>query len=149
MINLILELILGDAPQPWQISFQDSAAPGFSGIVELHNTLFFYLIVTVVGVFWVLGSIVYYYNTNKSGITHKYLNHGRFVPAHKCFKFNKSVNRYYIRLYSTYSDNNSLKVYEDTYSIFSRFSYDSGRKGENLLLKIIKINLVSINLPIN
>ena len=45
--------ILNDAPQPWQIGFQDSAAPGFSGIVELHNTLFFYLI--VVGVFWVLN----------------------------------------------------------------------------------------------
>lgn len=72
-------LILNDAPQPWQISFQDSAAPGFSGIVELHNTLFFYLIVTVVGVFWVLGSIVYYYNTKKSGITHKYLNHGTLI----------------------------------------------------------------------
>lgn len=72
-------LILNDAPQPWQIGFQDSAAPGFSGIVELHNTLFFYLIVTVVGVFWVLGSIVYYYNTKKSGITHKYLNHGTLI----------------------------------------------------------------------
>ena len=34
-----LNLILNDAPQPWQIGFQDSAAPGFSGIVELHNTL--------------------------------------------------------------------------------------------------------------
>lgn len=49
-----LNLILNDAPQPWQIGFQDSAAPGFSGIVELHNTLFFYLIVVVVGIFWVL-----------------------------------------------------------------------------------------------
>ena len=72
-------LILNDAPQPWQISFQDSAAPGFSGIVELHNTLFFYLIVVVVGVFWVLASIIYYYNTKNSAITHKYLNHGTLI----------------------------------------------------------------------
>ena len=71
--------ILNDAPQPWQIGFQDSAAPGFSGIVELHNTLFFYLIVVVVGVFWVLASIIYYYNTKKSAITHKYLNHGTLI----------------------------------------------------------------------
>ena len=35
--------IFNDAPQPWQIGFQDSAAPGFTGIVELHNTIFFYL----------------------------------------------------------------------------------------------------------
>ena len=68
-----LNLILNDAPQPWQISFQDSAAPGFSGIVELHNTLFFYLIVVVVGVFWVLASIIYYYNNTKNPIIHKYL----------------------------------------------------------------------------
>ena len=74
-----INLILNDAPQPWQIGFQDSAAPGFSGIVELHNTLFFYLIVVVVGVFWVLASIIYYYNTNKSAITHKYLNHGTLI----------------------------------------------------------------------
>ena len=74
-----INLILNDAPQPWQIGFQDSAAPGFSGIVELHNTLFFYLIVVVVGVFWVLVSIIYYYNTKKSAITHKYLNHGTLI----------------------------------------------------------------------
>ena len=74
-----INLILNDAPQPWQIGFQDSAAPGFSGIAELHNTLFFYLIVVVVGVFWVLASIIYYYNTKKSAITHKYLNHGTLI----------------------------------------------------------------------
>ena len=74
-----INLILNDAPQPWQIGFQDSAAPGFFGIVELHNTLFFYLIVVVVGVFWVLASIIYYYNTKKSAITHKYLNHGTLI----------------------------------------------------------------------
>ena len=68
--------IFNDAPQPWQIGFQDSAAPGFTGIVELHNTIFFYLVVISVGVFWVLGSIIYYYNYKKSPIVHKYLNHG-------------------------------------------------------------------------
>ena len=40
-----LNLILNDAPQPWQIGFQDSAAPGFSGIVELHNTLIILFII--------------------------------------------------------------------------------------------------------
>ena len=57
-------IIFNDAPQPFDLGFQDSAAPGFSGIIELHNTLFFYLIVVVVGVFWVLGYIVYYFNIN-------------------------------------------------------------------------------------
>lgn len=45
-----LNTIFNDAPHPWQIGFQDSAAPGFTGIVELHNTIFFYLVVISVGV---------------------------------------------------------------------------------------------------
>lgn len=77
--NLIFNTIFNDAPQPWQIGFQDSAAPGFTGIVELHNTIFFYLVVISVGVFWVLGSIIYYYNFKKSPIVHKYLNHGTLI----------------------------------------------------------------------
>ena len=75
----IFQTIFNDAPQPWQIGFQDSAAPGFTGIVELHNTIFFYLVVISVGVFWVLGSIIYYYNYKKSPIVHKYLNHGTLL----------------------------------------------------------------------
>ena len=80
MFNLnFFNTVFNDAPEPWQISFQDSAAPGFSGIVELHNTLFFYLIVIVVGVFWVLGSIVKNFNMKNSAIWHKYLNHGTLI----------------------------------------------------------------------
>ena len=75
----IFNTIYNDAPQPWQIGFQDSAAPGFTGIVELHNTIFFYLIVICVGVFWVLGSSIYYFNIKKSPIIHKYLNHGTLI----------------------------------------------------------------------
>ena len=75
----IFKTIFNDAPQPWQIGFQDSAAPGFTGIIELHNTIFFYLVVISVGVFWALGSIIYYYNSEKSPIVHKYLNHGTLI----------------------------------------------------------------------
>ena len=75
----IFNTLYNDAPQPWQIGFQDSAAPGFTGIVELHNTIFFYLVVISVGVFWVLTSIIYYYNSSKSAIVHKYLNHGTLI----------------------------------------------------------------------
>jgi len=75
----IFNTIYNDAPQPWQLGFQDSAAPGFTGIVELHNTISFYLIVISVGVFWVLGSIIFFYNSKKSPIIHKYLNHGTLI----------------------------------------------------------------------
>jgi len=75
----LLTTIYNDAPQPFQIGFQDSAAPGFTGIVELHNTIFFYLVLISVAVFWVQASIIYYFNSSKSGIVHKYLNHGTLL----------------------------------------------------------------------
>ena len=80
LLNIsFLNSIFNDAPHPWQFGFQDSAAPGFTGIVELHNTIFFYLVVISVGVFWVLTSIIYYYNSSNNAIVHKYLNHGTLI----------------------------------------------------------------------
>ena len=69
-------VISNDLAYPWQIGFQESASPGFSGIIELHDTIFFYLVVIAIGVFWLLGSVIYSYRENKSKIVHKYLNHG-------------------------------------------------------------------------
>lgn len=53
MFNLfsIFNTIFNDAPENWQTGFQDSATPGFTGIIELHDTIFFYLIIVSVGVF--------------------------------------------------------------------------------------------------
>ena len=75
----IFNTIYNDAPQPWQLGFQDSASPSFTGIVELHNTIFFFLVVIAVGIFWVLGSTMYYYSSKNSPIVHKYLNHGTLI----------------------------------------------------------------------
>jgi group I intron endonuclease len=69
-------IISNDLAYPWQIGFQDSASPGLSGIIELHDTIFFYLVVIAIGVFWLLGSVIYSYSSEKSNIVHKYLNHG-------------------------------------------------------------------------
>ena len=101
MLLSIFNTIFNDAPQPWQIGFQDSAAPGFTGIVELHNTIFFYLVVIFVGVFWVLCSIIYYYNSKKSPIVHKYLNHGTL----KCLHVN---NLPFYRKY--FANNNNVEL---------------------------------------
>jgi LAGLIDADG DNA endonuclease family/Cytochrome C oxidase subunit II, transmembrane domain len=72
----IFNIILNDVAEPWQLGFQDSAAPGFTGLVTLHNTIGFYLIVISISVFWVLFSLIYYYSSNKNLIAHKYLTHG-------------------------------------------------------------------------
>ena len=63
MLQQLSYTLFNDAPQPWQLGFQDSAAPGFTGIVELHNTIFFYLVVIIVSVFWLIGTVMYYFNT--------------------------------------------------------------------------------------
>jgi cytochrome c oxidase subunit 2 len=68
--------IYSDAPEPWQLGFQDTAAPGYTGIVTLHNTIGFYLIVISLSVFWVLFTTMYYFNSSKHSIAHKYLTHG-------------------------------------------------------------------------
>jgi hypothetical protein len=122
MLNNFFNLItiFSDAPQPFQIGFQDSAAPGFTGIVELHNTIFFYLVFISVAVFWVLASIIYYFNSTKSAIVHKYLNHGKGVPIQKCYYKNNnnkfSVYRYNMRIYS-FNNISHIKTYENAYDM--------------------------------
>jgi cytochrome c oxidase subunit 2 len=68
--------IFNDAPQPWQFGFQDSAAPGFTGLINLHNIIGFYLIIISLSVFLVFYSIINTYGSHKHPIAHKYLTHG-------------------------------------------------------------------------
>ena len=75
-LQFIFKSILNDAPQPWQLGFQDSASPSFSGLVELHNKISFFLIVISLSVFWVLFALNYYYKSNNNPIAYKYLTHG-------------------------------------------------------------------------
>ena len=51
ILSNIFNIIKNDSPEPWQIGFQDSAAPGFEGIIDLHDSIFFYLVVISIGVF--------------------------------------------------------------------------------------------------
>jgi len=71
--------VLLDAPEPWQIGFQDVASSGFEGIVSLHDSVMFYLILILISVFWIMLSLIKYFNSNKSGIVYKYLNHGTML----------------------------------------------------------------------
>jgi len=49
--KFLLNPIFNDAPEPYQLNFQDGASPGFQGIVDLHDSVLFYLILISVGVF--------------------------------------------------------------------------------------------------
>lgn len=74
-------LILNDSPEPWAIGFQDPISPSFSGIIDLHDSIFFYLVVISILVSWMLGSTIYYFNNNKSKIIYKYLVHGTLIEV--------------------------------------------------------------------
>jgi cytochrome c oxidase subunit 2 len=74
-----LDPVYNDAPEPWQLSFQDGASPSFEGITELHNQIMFYLVIILFGVSWMLSSILLNFNSNANKIVHKYHNHGTLI----------------------------------------------------------------------
>ena len=119
-----------DVPTPWGIYFQDSATPQMEGLVELHDNIMYYLVIILFSVAWIMLSIVRNYVETKSPISHKYLNHGKDVPYQKCFKFNNLKSLNYIRFYSTTpsSQVNSIKFYEDAYSMKKSIIEDNKNK---------------------
>ena len=83
MFKLLLNYIheYCDAPRPWGLYFQDSAAPQMEGLVELHDNIMFYLIIILFGVGWIITSVILNYASSRSPISHKYLNHGTCAPS--------------------------------------------------------------------
>ena len=74
-----LSVINLDAPEPWQIGFQDGGSPTQEGITELHDSIFFYLVVICFGVLWILSSTIINFKNTKSSIIYKYQNHGTLI----------------------------------------------------------------------
>lgn len=74
-----LVTVYTDSPEPWQLGFQDSASPTHEGITELHDSIFFYLVIICFGVLWLLSSTVVNFHSSKSQIVYKYANHGTLI----------------------------------------------------------------------
>ena len=142
--SLPLQSVIGDnvevscdAPRAWGLYFQDSASPQMEALVELHDNIMYYLVAILFAVGWIIGAIIRNFDSSRSPISNKYLNHGRSVPAQKCsnIKWNSLLyfnifsvrNPLKVRAYSTYiSKDNSYSsngritpsvVYEDAYSM--------------------------------
>ena len=77
--NNFCSTIKCDTSYPWHLGFQDGSTPTFEGIVELHDTIFFYLIVISFVVFWMMFVTMFKFNSTKTGIIHKYHNHGTVI----------------------------------------------------------------------
>lgn len=86
MNSLLFNFTLCDAPHPWGLYFQDTASPQMEALIELHNNIMFYLFIILLGVSWILVSILKNYIYYNSIISNKYLNHGTSVPFSKCSK---------------------------------------------------------------
>jgi len=68
-----------DAAEINQYSFQDPATPVMESIINLHDHIFFLLIVIFVGVMWMLGVIFKFFANDKIKFAHKYLVHGTAI----------------------------------------------------------------------
>ena len=68
MKNILNSFIYMDAPIAWGIYFQDSASPQMEGLIELHDSIMYYLVIILFGVGWVLFSIIINFTEKKSPI---------------------------------------------------------------------------------
>jgi cytochrome c oxidase subunit 2 len=72
-------VIYCDAPRAWGLYFQDSASPQMEALVELHDNIMYYLVAILFAVGWIQGAIIKNFNSAKSPISNKYLNHGTLI----------------------------------------------------------------------
>jgi Cytochrome C oxidase subunit II, transmembrane domain/GIY-YIG catalytic domain/NUMOD3 motif len=133
-----------DTPTPWGYFFQDSATPQMEGIEELHNSIMFYLAIILFTVTWIMITTIHTFVSSKSIISHKYMNHGKFVPIQKCSILNTLfINKPFVpttrsccTLSNNPSDNNNnndndtnyAKKYEDAYVNRKNFFKDNKSK---------------------
>lgn len=75
---LIPVVSLADAPEAWQLGFQDPATPVMQGIIDLHHDIFFFMIVVAVFVLWMLTRTLYHFRQSKNPIPEKII-HGTTI----------------------------------------------------------------------
>ena len=69
---------LADAPEPWQMGFQDPATPIMEGIIDLHHDIMFLIVVVGVFVFWMLARVLWRFRASRPGLPEK-LIHGTVI----------------------------------------------------------------------
>ena len=78
IIFLIPKIVFADAPEAWQIGFQDPATPVMQGIIDLHHDICFFMIVIAVFVLWMLTRTLYHFHQSKNPIPEKII-HGTTI----------------------------------------------------------------------
>lgn len=76
IINIII-MIKNDVPQPYGIYFQDSCTLISEIIIELHDTIIYYIIIIIGLVIWLILRIIFFQKNNK--YSYKYILHGQII----------------------------------------------------------------------
>lgn len=78
-ISLLIPVrVWNDAPEPWQMGFQDPATPIMQGIIDLHHDITFFMIVIAVFVLWMIARTVYHFHADKNPLPEKII-HGTAI----------------------------------------------------------------------
>jgi cytochrome c oxidase subunit 2 len=67
-----------DAPEAWQMGFQDPATPVMQGIIDLHHDICFFMVVILVFVLWMLVRTLYHFQQGKNPVPEKII-HGTTI----------------------------------------------------------------------
>lgn len=59
-----MKYLYSDAPRDYQLFFQDTATPMMSGIIDLHQHIFFFIIVIFVFVLTQAVNIIYFFKAS-------------------------------------------------------------------------------------
>ena len=64
----VVQFVLNDAAEPWQIGFQDPASPVMQGLIDLHHDIFSFMVFILLFVVWMLGRTIYKFNAKRNPI---------------------------------------------------------------------------------
>jgi len=80
LVSLFLLPVLGlfDAPEAWQMGFQDPATPVMQGIIDLHHDICFFMVVILVFVLWMLVRTLYHFRQERNPVPEKII-HGTAI----------------------------------------------------------------------
>lgn len=71
-------IAFNDAPEPWQIGFQDPATPIMQGIIDLHHDIAFFMVFVAVFVLWMISRTLYHFQASKNPLPEKII-HGTAI----------------------------------------------------------------------
>jgi len=71
-------IALNDAPEPWQLGFQDPATPIMQGLIDLHHDITFFLVFVAIFVLWMILRTLYHFQASKNPLPEKII-HGTAI----------------------------------------------------------------------